>query len=115
MKAVELVGHIVEYSNQIHSLVTNLRLQPLLYYINKKSLCELGKPAFEDEYEEWKFGKVLAEVYYEFSIYTSFPIINVDVNPEVPKETVKIIQEVVKELSPIPTWKLIDRMLIENV
>ena len=89
--------------------------KPLLYYINEKSLCELGKPAFEDEYEEWKFGKVLADVYYEFSIYTSFPIINVDVNPEVPKDIEKIIQKVVKELSPIPTWKLIDRMLIENV
>ena len=110
MKAVNLVGHIVEYSNQIHSLVTNLRLQPLLYYINEKSLCKLGEPAFEDKYEEWKFGKVLADVYYEFSMWASLPLINVKKNPEVPEETVKIIQEVVNELALIPTWKLIDKM-----
>ena len=110
MRAIELVGHIVEYSNKINSLVTNLRLQPLLFYINEKSLCKNGKVAFEDEYVTWEFGKVLDEVYYEFSMWASLPLINVKKNPEVPEETVKIIQEVVKELAPIPTWKLIDKM-----
>ena len=48
-------------------LVTNLRLQKLLYFAQGWSLARYGKPLFDAPIEAWKFGPVVREVYNEYS------------------------------------------------
>ena len=44
-------------------LMTNLRLQKLLYFAQGWYLARYGKPLFSDEIEAWTYGPVVPEVY----------------------------------------------------
>lgn len=54
--------------------MTNLKLQNVLYYVQTKSLIETGKPVFEDDFEAWRSGPVIRDVYREFMRYIAFRI-----------------------------------------
>jgi len=108
MKAIELVGHIVQFSEQCGNPVTNLRLQKLLYFIQKESLKELRIPAFDDEICAWQYGPVIPDVYYAFSFYADMPIINVSINLYIGENIVNIIRKVVRNFADTATWKLVD-------
>lgn len=114
MKATELVGHIVMFSEQVGKPVTNLRLQKLLYFIQKESLRELGTPAFDDDICAWQYGPVIPDVYYAFSFYANMPIINVNISPNICERIVEIIRNVVKSFADIATWKLVDMTHEDN-
>lgn len=105
-KALDLVGHIVSCSNKYHSYVTNLRLQPLLFFIQEEAIRQYGRPAFEDKPVNWEFGKVYTDVYYEYSIYASCFILNAE-EKDVPHKIIKIIDDVVKKYANFATWELI--------
>ena len=49
-------------SNQ-GDLMTNLRLQKLLYFAQGWYLARYGKPLFQEEIEAWPYGPVVPEVY----------------------------------------------------
>ena len=48
---------------QSGDLVTNLRLQKLLYFAQGWYLARYGKPLFEDDMLCWKYGPVVRTVY----------------------------------------------------
>lgn len=48
-------------------LMTNLRLQKLLYFAQGWSLARLGKPLFDAQLEAWKYGPVVPEIYRRYS------------------------------------------------
>lgn len=48
-------------------LITNLRLQKLLYYVQGWSLAMKGEPAFREPIEAWRHGPVVPEVYRFYS------------------------------------------------
>ena len=52
-------------------LVTNLRLQKLLYFAQGWFLARYGKPLFDAPIEAWTYGPVVPEVYHEYKIYSS--------------------------------------------
>ncbi len=108
MKAMELVYYIIEYSKHVGDLVTNLRLQKLLYFIQKEHLRQpQGDPAFEDDIFAWQYGPVVPNVYYEFSRYASTPIINVEKIGDIDYSIETSIETVVKKYKKVPTWKLV--------
>lgn len=109
MKAIDLVGHIAEYSENIGKPVNNLRLQGLLYFIHKESMNEYLSPVFEDNFNVWDSFPVLADVYYEFSIYANLYIFSFHVkkNENVDYQTEEIIRKIVKKYKDMPTWKLL--------
>lgn len=53
--------------------ITNLQLQKILYFVQIDFL-KSGEQAFYDDFEAWKFGPVIPEVYYRFGGYGSMPI-----------------------------------------
>ena len=110
MNALDLVGTIVTASEKYHTLLTPLRLQAMLFFIQKESLWRRFIPAFDDDICAWDFGPIIPDVYYEYSHYASTPIINVE-EKEIDKELRGIIDCVVYRCSSIATWRLIEEMI----
>ena len=48
-------------------LVSNLKLQKLLYYMQGYHLAVFNKPLFNEEIEAWMYGPVVPNVYNEYS------------------------------------------------
>lgn len=107
MDAMDLVGYIITYSKHIGNLVTNLRLQKLLYFIQKEHLQQHGEPAFDDDICAWQYGPVVPRVYYEFSRYASTPIINIDESTPLDDSIKNTIRTVLNKYNKVPTWKLV--------
>lgn len=52
-------------------LMSNLKLQKMLYYEQGYHLAKFGKPLFEEDIEAWMYGPVVPIVYEHFSKYGS--------------------------------------------
>lgn len=74
-KAIDISKYIIKKCNDTNTPITNLKLQKILYYIQKYSLDKFHTPAFFDDIEAWQFGPVVPNVYYNFCGYGSMPII----------------------------------------
>ncbi|PKP61136.1 hypothetical protein CVT91_03840 [Candidatus Atribacteria bacterium HGW-Atribacteria-1] len=66
---------IIYLANKYGDLITNLRLQKLLYYTQVWHLVNFNKePLFDDEIKAWNFGPVVEEVYHKFKNFRHTPI-----------------------------------------
>ena len=52
-------------------LISNMKLQKLLYYAQGFYLAKYGKPLFDAKIEAWSLGPVVPEVYHEYKSYGS--------------------------------------------
>ena len=70
------VSHIFLYwAYREGDLITNLKLQKLLYYAQGWYIANFkSKILFDDEIEAWQYGPVVPEVYREFKKYKGRPI-----------------------------------------
>ena len=50
----------------VGELMTNLKLQKLLYYQQGFHLAYFGEPLFDDEIEAWMYGPVVPSMYYNY-------------------------------------------------
>jgi len=50
-------------------LITNLKLQKLLYYLQGYQLAKFDEPLFDDEIEAWMYGPVVPCVYEKYREY----------------------------------------------
>lgn len=69
--AIDVARHIVNYVNQNGGVISNLKLQKILYFIQGTYLSTAGKLCFPDLIHAWDFGPVIPEVYYEFKRFGS--------------------------------------------
>ncbi|TAN66821.1 DUF4065 domain-containing protein [Paraclostridium sordellii 8483] len=81
---LEVAQHVVNKSIEIEKPVTHLKLQKMLYYIQAAFLVEHGEPCFNKEFENWKHGPVVPEIYSEYRRYMNKPI------KEVQEETLEM-------------------------
>lgn len=59
-------------------VMTNLKLQKLLYYMQGFHLAVFGKPLFIAEIEAWMYGPVVPEIYENYKPYGCSPLYNDD-------------------------------------
>lgn len=92
-------------------MMTNLKLQNVLYYVQTKSLIETGKPVFEDDFEAWRGGPVIRDVYREFMRYIAFriefddPVLKKNRVP-VDSKTSKLVHEILVLTRNFGAWDL---------
>ena len=55
-------------------VVTNLKMQKLLYYVYVWCLVKTGKPCFEEKFQAWPNGPVLPSIYQELKSFGASPI-----------------------------------------
>lgn len=72
--------HVLDIANKLIAqaafcdageLMTNMKLQKMLYYEQGYHLAAFGTPLFEEEIEAWMYGPVVPSVYNHFSNFGS--------------------------------------------
>ena len=67
LKAVDYANFFIDLSNSSEDdLISNLRLNKLLYFAQGCSFAMFDKPLFNEEIEAWQYGPVVPEVYKSF-------------------------------------------------
>ena len=75
MKAMDVAKYFLHKANIGGDLITNLRLQKLLYYAQAWYLVNFDRPLFSDEIKAWRFGPVIESVYHKFKKFRHTAII----------------------------------------
>ncbi|MBF0401936.1 MAG: SocA family protein [Magnetococcales bacterium] len=89
-------------------LVSNLKLQKLVYYAQGFHLAMFGRPLFEEAIEAWTHGPVVPSLYHGFKQYGPGPI----PRPEemdfglFPEELRRFLDEVYNVYGQYDAWKL---------
>lgn len=86
--------------------ISNLQLQKILYYIQKKYLRD-GDVAFFDSIQAWQFGPVVPEAYYYFCGNGANPITSIfdKTLDEGDKKKIDAIVEAKRQLDP---WDMVE-------
>jgi uncharacterized phage-associated protein len=73
--AIDIAKYILAVAHENGDVVTNLKLQKLLYYAQAWYMVNHGgKRLFLDDIEAWKFGPVTRDVYNLYKSYSRNPI-----------------------------------------
>ena len=84
------------------NVISNLKLQKVLYFLQAEFLVSTGNPLFQDNIEAWAIGPVITDVYMRYRIYGSSCLpsnLNIK-NPYLPKEIANRIDDLLKEIIP---------------
>ena len=92
MKALKLSKYIVAKFDNVGDLVTNKKLQKLLYYTEAWSLV-YQKSIIEENFEAWIHGPVITNVYHKYKQFGYSPI-QLDYEG---LDSSKLIKKIVKE------------------
>lgn len=93
MEALEIAKYIITKSTIDGKPVNNIRLQQLLYYIQKEFLQKKHCPAFDDVIEVCAFGPKIPEVYFYFCGFGSMDI-TYQYDVKLPEEYENIINRI---------------------
>lgn len=86
--AMNIASEIVRQYKDHGKAITNLKLQKILYYVQMRSLQENGCALFEEDFQAWRHGPVVPEIYEAFRKYVSGDIDYED--PVLKQSTVEI-------------------------
>ena len=67
----DVARFVINYSYNIDSPISNLKLQKILYFIQADFLSGLGRPCFNEDIVAWDFGPVVPKVYHEYKKFGS--------------------------------------------
>lgn len=71
---LQIAEFFIAHANIYGDLITNLKLQKLVYYAQAWNLAIFGRPLFQEEFEAWVHGPVLPSLYQEFKEFRWKPI-----------------------------------------
>jgi len=96
IKAIDIAKKILaEGSNtEFGELISNLKLQKLLYYIQGFHLAYFDEPLFKEDFEAWMYGPVVPCVYEAYKSYGNKGIEYHDEVIKLKKETEALFKEV---------------------
>ena len=106
VKSIDVAKYIINFFHECEDLITNLKLQKLLYYVQGWHLGLHGEPIFSDDFEAWVHGPVQPEIYRQYQHYRWNPISEDVKNPELDHLLVKHINEVLKEYATETAYSL---------
>jgi len=86
MDALTITKYFLYKANQEGDLITNLKMQKLLYYAQAWYLVNFGKTLFDDQILAWNLGPVIKSVYDEYKEFRHTPIIFEDDSGEILKQ-----------------------------
>lgn len=77
-------------------ILTNLKLQKLLYYAQAWHLVYFkGRPIFDEDFQAWVHGPVLPSQYHRFKKYAWQPILEEIKKPDLSAELVKYLGDII--------------------
>lgn len=111
--AISIANWLLAYNKSIADsgyadLLTNLKLQKLLYYVQGASLALLDKPMFEDEIEAWQYGPVVPSVYSKFACFKKNVIeLNNEPLPNLSENEITLIKEIYDQFGQYSAFALV--------
>jgi len=72
--ALDVAKLFLSWSDNNGDLITNLRIQKLLYYAQAWYLVNYNRRLFNDPIEAWEFGPVIRSVYKKYQAHKGEPI-----------------------------------------
>ena len=97
---------LIDLCNEYGDVLTNLKLQLLLYYAQAWYLALYNKPLFQDRFEAWISGPIQPDVYAKFLPFTHRPIQQDTSNWDVPKRVSKHIVELMEAYGSMTAFDL---------
>lgn len=105
--ATQIATYVVNKCVKDDVCISNLQLQKILYYI-QKSYLKKNSQAFSDEIEAWKYGPVVPNAYYKFSVFGGMPItLESPVDFQIAPEDAQIIDQIVAEKRKLDPWDMV--------
>lgn len=92
-----------EYKKISGKTIDEMKLQKLLYLIQRESFAILGRPMFREQFEGWKYGPICTEVR---SRFTDEGMYIPDGGKRISPENMYIVKNVLMQYGAIESWKL---------
>lgn len=94
-----IADYVIAYYERTDWVISNLKLQKVLYFLQAQYLVSYNKRLFDDEIEAWGIGPVVPSVYQEYKIFgsASIPGFNKQM-PRIVKEDAILIDEMLERL-----------------
>lgn len=107
--ALEVARFVIEYCRKNGLLMSNLKLQKVLYFIQAEFLVRNGEPCFFERIEAWPFGPVVSNVYHEYKTFGSSNIYsNLSNFYDIAEEDRNIIKDIVKACNRFSATQLVE-------
>lgn len=94
----QIADYFIALANDTGSLITNLKLQKLVYYAQAWQLAMNGTPLFNEDFEAWVHGPVLRELYNQYRTLGWKPIIKEVAIEEVKAKLSESVNGLLKEV-----------------
>jgi uncharacterized phage-associated protein len=112
--AKKVANYIIAYFQEREDLITNLKLQKLLYYVQGWHLAIEGNEAFPEDFQAWVHGPVVREVYNLFKDYRWNPISEEVETPTLSSNLQALIDEVLEVYGSESAFALEQRTHLET-
>lgn len=109
-KAITIAKYIIKRCNENSIIISNLKLQKILYFIQAEFLVVTDSPCFQETIEAWDFGPVVPEVYYEYRMYGSASIPCEDYNEQfmINPNDIEMINGIIDECAQFSAYQLVN-------
>lgn len=97
--------YLSNYENEDTDLISNLKLQKLLYYAQGCYLAVYDKKLFEEDIVAWRHGPVIESIYRYFKEYGSRGIDKYD-TVTIDSDTSSLLEDVYKVFGKYSAWGL---------
>lgn len=106
--AAKVADAIISFCNKHGDLVTNLRLQKLLYYTQAwyLALPEFDRPLFDDRFEAWVHGPAQPATYGDFKCFGYQAINRAPTKVDVSLTIAKHVENVMQAYGPFSAFQL---------
>lgn len=71
----EIAKFFIAIANETGDVITNLKLQKLVYYAQAWFLANYKKPLLDKDFQAWVHGPVIPDLYHKYKKFGSEPII----------------------------------------
>lgn len=110
----DVSDYFLAFANDVGQLITNLKLQKLVYYAQAWYLANYGKPLFDSDFQAWVHGPVIPDLYHEMKAFGYNPIIQPldikKIEKRFDADTLDFLKEVVDVYMPYEAYDL-ERMV----
>lgn len=109
VKVEQVADYILQLVPRHHGdLISNLKLQKLLYYCQGIHLGEYDKPMFENSIKRWYCGPVVERIFYKYDGYESIPSPFPEQKVKLSHEKRTLITDVWEEFGQYSAWRLME-------
>lgn len=105
---IDICEYIVNWFYGENELITHLKLQKILYFVQANFLVELGYPCFKEDILAWDLGPVVREAYNIYHIYGNAPLLTEkEESLKLPKEEKDCIEEILEQVKNSSAYGLV--------